>query len=175
MKYVGVPIKKSHMTKIVKRKPRKHSEILSKQSVWDKRYLSLAFNISEWSKDPSTKCGAVIVNSDNQILGTGYNGFAKGVRDNIERLEERSIKYPLTIHAELNAVLNAQGRVLKGSTIYVTHPPCSNCISLLAQVGIKRVVHQDVHDERFNKAWNTELTSQIAKEVKIEICQINME
>ena len=34
---------------------------------WNKRYLDMAKLVSSWSKDPSTQCGAVIVNADNEI------------------------------------------------------------------------------------------------------------
>ena len=49
---------------------------------WDKRFLELAKLVGSWSKDPSTKVGAVIVDCNNRIISVGYNGFPKGVKDN---------------------------------------------------------------------------------------------
>jgi len=119
-----------------------------RMSKWDRRYLVLAKHIAEWSKDPSTKVGAVIVNRDNQIVGTGYNGFPRGVKDDAERYNDRPVKYKFVVHAELNAVLLAGDRC-KGSTIYVwpqfvegVPPTCNECAKAIIQAGIKRVVGQ---------------------------------
>jgi len=73
---------------------------------WQIRYLRLAQHISEWSKDPSTKVGAVAVGQHGQILSQGYNGFPRGVTDLEDRLEVRDSKYLYTIHAEMNCVFN---------------------------------------------------------------------
>ena len=67
---------------------------------WDLRFLELAHHISQWSKDPSTKVGCVVVGSDREIRSTGFNGFPRGIEDSIERLEDREEKYPLICHAE---------------------------------------------------------------------------
>ena len=110
---------------------------------WDLRFLRLAKEISTWSKDPSSKIGVVIVNDDRRVLATGYNGFPRGVEDTSERLIDREQKYPLIIHAELNALLNAlySGVSVKDATLYVYGlPVCSDCAKGIIQVGIKRVV-----------------------------------
>lgn len=110
---------------------------------WDLRFLRLAKEISTWSKDPSSKIGAVIVDPETRrILSTGYNGFPRGIKDD-DRLLNRDEKYPLIVHAEKNAIYNAtwNGVSLKGSTIYVTGlPVCSGCALGIIQVGITRVV-----------------------------------
>ena len=74
---------------------------------WDKRFLELASVVGSWSKDPSTKVGAVIVNENKQIVSMGYNGFPRGVRDDY-RLENRETKYNLIVHAEANAIIHAK-------------------------------------------------------------------
>ena len=90
-------------------------------SKWDTRFMKLAREISTWSKDPSSKIGAVIVNDERRILATGYNGFPKGIEDTEERLNDRDQKYPLIVHAEMNALMNAlySGVSVKDATIYV--------------------------------------------------------
>ncbi len=106
---------------------------------WDERFLQLAQHIAQWSKDPSTKVGAVIVRPNRTIASVGYNGFPRGVNDD-ERLNDRPYKYAMTVHAETNAILSANER-LDGCTLYVTPlSPCSSCASILIQSGIKRVV-----------------------------------
>ena len=58
---------------------------------WHYRFMELAKLISTWSKDTSTKTGAIIVGPDKEIRATGYNGFVRGVDDEVmerfERLE----------------------------------------------------------------------------------------
>lgn len=105
---------------------------------WDRRMLALAQHIASWSKDPSTKVGAVIADSRRRIISVGYNGFPAGVRD--EGLEDRERKYDRIVHAELNALLFARGSV-EGATLYVwPMPPCSRCAGPIIQAGIVRVV-----------------------------------
>jgi dCMP deaminase len=115
---------------------------------WDTRFLELAKHISGWSKDPSTKVGCVVVGEDREIRSTGFNGFPRGISDDNDRLTDREKKYPLICHAEENAIMHAAriGVSLKGSTAYVTWPPCSRCARSLIQAGIKEVVYSTAED-----------------------------
>ena len=110
---------------------------------WDQRFLDLAFHISGWSKDPSTKVGCVVVGADREIRSTGFNGFPRGIEDDDDRLNDRSKKYPLICHAEENAIMHAAriGMPLKGCTAYVTWPPCTRCARSLVQAGVAEVVY----------------------------------
>jgi dCMP deaminase len=112
---------------------------------WDLRFLELAKHIAEWSKDPSTKVGCVIVRPDKTIASVGYNGFPRGVNDEPERYNNREIKYLMVKHAEENAVYSSK-ESLTGYTAYVTHYPCSSCTGTLIQNGIKRIVTQKPDD-----------------------------
>jgi len=110
---------------------------------WDIRFLRLAREVANWSKDPSRQIGAIIVDDDHRILGTGYNGFPSGIKDLPERLDDREIKYKYVVHAELNALLNClkSGISVRNSTIYVAGlPPCTECAKAIIQSGVKRVV-----------------------------------
>lgn len=107
---------------------------------WDGRFLGLAQSIASWSKDPSTKVGAVIVRPDRTIASVGYNGFPRGVEDDPETLANREAKYLRTVHAEVNAILTAK-EPLAGYTLYVSPlHPCAACAGIIIQSGIKRVV-----------------------------------
>lgn len=107
---------------------------------WDRRFLELARHVAGWSKDPSTKAGAVIVDDANRIVSLGFNGFARGVADDTGRYADRETKYRLVVHAEVNAVLFA-GRRLDRCTLYVWPlPPCGPCAAILIQSGVRRVV-----------------------------------
>ncbi len=109
--------------------------------MWDARFIELAKHISTWSKDPSKGVGCVMVGKGREILSTGYNGFPRGVEDDC-RLNDRFKKYPIIVHAEENAIINATrvGVSLKGSTAYVTWQPCSRCARMLIQVGVEEIV-----------------------------------
>lgn len=114
-----------------------------KLTKWDKRYLAIAKEISEWSKDSSTKVGAVTVGAKKQILSQGYNGFPRGVEDARYRYEHKDTKYSLIVHAEANALYNASysGICLDNAKIYIYGlPPCPECTKGIIQVGIKKVV-----------------------------------
>lgn len=106
---------------------------------WDRRFLDLAHHISGWSRDPSTKVGAVIVRPDKTIASVGFNGFPRGVADLDERYADRPTKYRMVVHAEANAIVSAR-EPLHGCSLYV-HPlfPCSSCAALAIQAGIVRV------------------------------------
>lgn len=106
---------------------------------WDHRFLALAGNIADWSKDPSTRVGAVLVNDLRQVIGMGYNGFPRGVDDLPSRYADRDWKYHFTQHAEANAVLQAVASP-RDATAYVTHHPCANCAGMLIQAGVRRIV-----------------------------------
>ncbi len=110
---------------------------------WDNRFLGLAKHISDWSKDPSTKVGCVVVGEDREVRSTGFNGFPRGIEDTAERLNDREQKYPMICHAEENAIMHAAriGISLKGCTAYVTWPPCSRCARSLIQAGVAEVVY----------------------------------
>jgi dCMP deaminase len=108
---------------------------------WDDRFMEVAKLVATWSQDPGTKVGCVIVDN-RRIISTGYNGLPQGIADLSERLIDREWKLSVTVHAEVNAILNAgkHGAKTEGATIYTTFPPCSNCSSAIIQAGIKRVM-----------------------------------
>ena len=109
---------------------------------WDVRFIELARHIAQWSKDPSTKVGCVVVGPDREIRSTGFNGFPRGIADTVARLADRDQKYPLICHAEENAIMHAAriGVALKGCVAYVTWPPCTRCARSLVQAGVGEVL-----------------------------------
>jgi dCMP deaminase len=104
-----------------------------------KNFMELARKVAENSKDPSTQVGAVIVDEQNRIVSTGYNGFVAGCYED-EMSWERPMKYHLVIHAEMNALLFAR-RDLKGCTLYVTHAPCDTCLKHVLQAQVKVILY----------------------------------
>lgn len=106
---------------------------------WLRRFLDHASHVAGWSKDPSTKVGAIAVDDSRVVLETGFNGLPRGVSDLPERME-RPAKYLWTAHAEENLVAQAARPRLKGSTVYVTHLCCNSCARMLVNAGVKKVV-----------------------------------
>lgn len=111
-------------------------------SNWDRRFMSLAGSIGEWSRDRSRKVGCVIVGPNNEIRATGYNGLPRGARDDIEERHLRPLKYLWTEHAERNAIYNAAfaGIALAKCRIYVPWYPCVDCARGIVQVGISDMI-----------------------------------
>ena len=110
---------------------------------WDEYFMGIAMLAAKRSKDPNTQVGACIVSQDNIIISTGYNGMPKGCSDDEypwEREGEQT-KYPYVVHAELNAVLNANGRDLRGSRLYVALFPCNECAKAIIQSGIREIIY----------------------------------
>lgn len=111
---------------------------------WDEYFMGVAMLAAGRSKDPNTQVGACIVSPENIIISTGYNGMPKGCSDDEfpwERTGEET-KYPFVVHAELNAILNANGRDLRGSRLYVALFPCNECAKAIIQAGIRTIIYE---------------------------------
>lgn len=137
-------------------------------TVWDSRFLEMAELVASWSKDPSTKVGAVIVDEDRRVLSLGYNGFPLGLSDD-KRLDNREIKYKMIVHAECNALLFCSEPPV-GATIY-TYPfmPCPKCAGMIIQTGITRVVSYKSNNERWSEEFA--LSRNMFKEAGIELLE----
>lgn len=109
---------------------------------WDEKFIGLCNHIKEWSKDESTKVGAVIVNSDNAVISMGYNGMPRWVKDNKPERHERPNKYYYFEHAERNAMYNAAsiGATTKDCKLYVPWQPCADCSRGIIQCQITEVI-----------------------------------
>lgn len=141
-------------------------------SKWEYRYLEVAKKVSRWSKDPSTQCGSVIVDIDNKIVSTGFNGFPKHIFDNILRYKDRDLKYQLVVHSEINTLLQAKQSV-KGFSIY-SYPmiPCIRCCVTLIQAGITKIVTCPI-SKKLKIRWDPTLCEEILKEAGIELIYID--
>ena len=138
---------------------------------WNQYFMNIAEASAALSKDPKTKVGAVIV-KNRRIKSTGFNGAPQRFSDDLvpwnstdsERLIDQ--KNTFMCHAELNAVLNYDGKIsdLKNADIYVTISPCSRCACMLAQAGIKRVIYK----EKYHRTNETEAAEYIFDKCGIE-------
>ena len=137
---------------------------------WTRRHLGMAKHVAAWSKDPSTRVGARIVDAKQRVISEGFNGPPRGVTDNPDIPRESKLRR--TIHAEKNAILFAQ-RSLDGATMYCTHHPCGSCAALIVQSGITRVVVLRP-DEEFASRWAEDLNEAklILAEAGVELEQV---
>ena len=112
---------------------------------WDETFMQLSDLIARRSKDPNTKCGAVIVDEDNIIVGLGYNGWPRGIDNEILPWEREGdfcdTKYAYVVHAEANAIYNSN-KSTKNCRLYVNLFPCNECAKIIIQNGIKEIIYQ---------------------------------
>ena len=134
---------------------------------------SYAMTAARFSKDPGTKVGASILKPNGALVSTGWNGFAPNVNDSEARLLDRDIKLQLTLHAEVNAILEA-ARSLKGCTIFTyPFPPCAPCASIIIRSEISHVIAivPDPIPARWEK--NFLLAEEALREAGVEFTKIS--
>ena len=138
---------------------------------WDKRFIDLAHHIASWSKDRSKKVGSVIVDDDRRVVSMGYNGFPQNINDDIEERHQKPLKLFYVVHAEANALssANRSGVQTKGTTIYITFPPCSECAKLIIQNGIKRVVCCPINSDKSSWVETTSVAKDMLDEAGVKI------
>ena len=132
---------------------------------WDQRFLELAEHVASWSKDPRTQVGSVVVDSKKRVVSMGYNGFPRGVHDNLDRLSDRETKYLFVAHAERNALDNSP-IATDGCTLYAPLFPCSECAKTIIQKGITRVVSRPILEDVPKFRWD--ITLQMFKEAEVK-------
>ena len=147
---------------------------MTRPDKWDLRLMGLAKHVAQWSKDPSTQVGAVIADEKHRVLSLGFNGFARGVRDLAERLENRETKYDMIIHAERNALLFANAPV-DGASVYVWPLlPCAQCAATLIQAGIAEVIAPAADAERAKRwAAQIELARTMFAEAGVKVVELD--
>lgn len=149
----------------------KRNDVLS----WDDYFMGLAHLSAKRSKDPSTQVGAVIVNSENRVVGIGYNGFPYGCDDDVfpwDRVGNvNDTKYPYVVHAELNAILNSN-QSCKGCTIYVSLFPCNECAKAIIQSGISKIVYES---DKYAHTDSTIASKKMLLAAGVELVQLEHE
>ena len=140
----------------------------------DRNFINIALEIARASKCVSKQVGAVIV-KDGRILSTGYNGTPAGYTNCCEYWEDgytsehHEWSKTYEIHAEMNAIIWAarEGISIKGSTIYVTLEPCSDCSKNIIASGIKRIVYDKSYEHT-----NSDMVTKFLKDNDVSIEQI---
>lgn len=118
-----------------------------KRQSWNQYFMSIAKVLAMRSSCDRAYVGAVIVNKDNRIIATGYNGSVGSKTPQCDDIGHvmRDGHCIATLHAEINCIAYCarEGISLKDSKIYVTHFPCLNCTKALIQSGIRTIYYLD--------------------------------
>lgn len=121
----------------------RHNKIrVTNRVSWDKMFIDICLTVAKRSHDAQTQFGAVLVNSSNEIIATGYNGFVRDIDDSVLP-NLRPDKYPFMLHAEHNALLSCarQGKSTLNTKMYITGPPCLNCFQFMYQAGVTEILY----------------------------------
>lgn len=119
---------------------------MSRRLSWDEYFMEITNLVASRSTCDRAMVGCVIVNDDNRIVSSGYNGSISG-NDHCDDIGHtmRDGHCIATIHAEINALVYCakEGISVKGCSAYVTHFPCLNCTKALIQAGINKIYYKD--------------------------------
>lgn len=142
---------------------------------WDEYFMALAHLSAVRSKDPSTQVGAVIVDSNNRVVGLGYNGFPRGCDDSKFPWEREGeyldTKYAYVVHAELNAILNAN-KLIENCRLYVSLFPCNECSKAIIQSGIKEIIYES---DKYKDLEQFKASKRMLKAAGIKLRQLDYE
>lgn len=112
-------------------------------------FLNVAKNIAQMSTCQFTKVGCLIVTPEFKPVSFGYNGTISGACHcgsiSMSRDEHLKFSDEREIHAEMNAILQADRDKLKGSIVFTTITPCANCLKHLAAAGVGKVYSGGVY------------------------------
>jgi dCMP deaminase len=144
---------------------------------WSVRLLKMAKDVASWSKDTSTKVGAVITTADGKPISWGFNGMPMGIDDNIPERHTRPEKYKWMCHAERNAMDLASRSDLSNCVMFVTLAPCANCAQSIIQRGIRTVVVDASGTvDKVPAHWTEEMTTanQMMLEAGVNIIPVDL-
>lgn len=119
-------------------------------------WMRIAIEVAGRSTCLSRHVGAVMVSEDGHVISTGYNGAPCGIEHQYicSRLVKGAasgtdLDLCVDVHAEENCVIQAanSGRNTKGSTIYTTSSPCSRCMRMLINAGVKKIVFIELYND----------------------------
>jgi dCMP deaminase len=124
---------------------------------WTGRLLKMAKDVANWSKDDSTKVGAVITTSDGGPISWGFNGMPMNINDSIPERNERPAKYKWYAHAEQNAI-DLAGRNLEDAVMFVTFFPCAACARSIIQHKIRTIVVDEMFTaDKMPQRWQDDM------------------
>lgn len=122
--------------------------------------MMMALWISEQATCNRLHVGAIVVDKNFTVIGTGVNDSLPGTptcKDDGCRMYNGSCVR--TIHAEVNAINNARskGFDVKGLALYCTDQPCADCLKYMTLCGISKVYYKRPYRHKYDVDTNIEL------------------
>ena len=151
---------------------------INQRPTFDEYFLILAASISLRSDDPDIKHGAVIVNQQNQIIGTGYNATVRKSNPDKIPYHIRDKKRLWMLHAEENAILNCSSNPLMlpgGAKIYVTGKPCFPCLQRMINFGITKIYHAKRVGTCTDNAESEQMKKHLIEMSGVEVIEVDID
>lgn len=143
-----------------------------KRLSYDEYFMKIAEVVASMATCDRKHVGAVIV-LHKTVVSTGFNGAPRGMPhcDDVgHELKEMGGRQSCvrTVHGEANAIVQAArtGARVEGGTIYTTASPCYECMKLIINAGIFRVVCKEFYASRYGMSGEVEA---FAKEANVEL------
>ena len=135
-------------------------------------FLEMAKILSRRTTCRRRAVGCILVDKNNHVLATGYNGVGSGLSHCIETPCDGA-RYPSgtgldkceAIHAEQNALLQCKN-VQEIETAYITCSPCIHCAKLFLNTGVKTIYCESIYQNGYEAV---DLLR--SKGIKVELCQ----
>lgn len=125
----------------------------------DEYYMAMVSLVASRGTCIRRKVGCILVDDDNRVLATGFNGVPPGHPHCIDEpcggeagASGSSLDLCRASHAEQAALLHCHD-VKKIATAYVTTSPCVHCTKLFLLTSCQRIVFRDLYPHDFAKTW----------------------
>ncbi len=141
---------------------------------WERYFIDITHLVAKRSTCIRRQVGAILV-KDKRILATGYNGAPSGIAhcQDVGCLREKN-KVPSGerhelcrgSHAEQNAIVQAAtyGIPIKDAILFCTNLPCSICIKMIINAGIKTIFYEEGYPD--------DLSEKLIKESGITLTKV---
>lgn len=124
-------------------------------------FMEMAVVLSQLSTCSRRKVGAILVDANHHIIGSGYNGVPKKL-PHCTDIQCGGENFPSgqgldvcqAIHAEQNALMQCPD-VMKIDRIYVTTFPCTHCIKMLLNTGCKSIYYREPYSTVSEHIWKS--------------------
>lgn len=133
---------------------------MPERPTWDETWVAVASAIAARSRCEKRQVGCVLVSADNREHWVGYNGPPAGFWKPVELEGKPDCRFYcpqgasdrgtlcVSVHAEINALIQSSRRGREGGTAYVTAAPCWKCALALANSGVVQVVSPPYEADR---------------------------
>lgn len=126
---------------------------------YDKTFMDIALILAKRSTCLRRKVGCVIVDNNNRILSTGYNGTPSKLShcDKLGCSKNAVSGVDLSSCGAIHAEQNAIARLILpdlAHTIYVTTQPCESCMKLIHATKITRIIYNSSYPQKYASVFN---------------------